>query len=202
MGGCNENGKGETQHGKSSAKKCAKSCCCISHGIRSSHTTHRSARRRAVYRGEQKNDAKERTRSLWQTRCDASTEGRWTHRLIRDLRVWSRRKHGELCFHPTQILTGHGCFGSYLHKIGKKVTSGCHHCSAENDDAEHTAFDCPAWNHSKKYILGVNPLTTINMIPAMLESAEAWTACTRFAVCIMQEKEEAERDREKRSRTS
>ncbi|XP_077299496.1 uncharacterized protein LOC143920492 [Arctopsyche grandis] len=133
---------------------------------------------KAVYRREQKNYAKERTMYLWQTRWDASTKGRWPHRLIRDLRDMAASE-------PT-----------YMHKIGKMATSGCHHCSAENDDSEHTAYDCPAWNSQRtilKNVLGINPLTTIDMVPAILESAEAWTACTRFAVCIMQEKEEAER---------
>ncbi|XP_077288075.1 uncharacterized protein LOC143912653 [Arctopsyche grandis] len=136
--------------------------------------------------------------SLWQTRWDASTKGRWTHRLIRDLRVWSRRKYVNSNFNRTWLLR------KLSAQDRKKATPGCHHCSAENDDAEHTAFDCPAWNAHRtnlKNELGVNSLTTTNMIPAMLESAEAWTACTSFAVCIMQEKEEAERDREKRSTT-
>ncbi|XP_062542083.1 uncharacterized protein LOC134210074 [Armigeres subalbatus] len=36
--------------------------------------------------------------------------GRWTHRLIPNLSTWMNRKHGEVNFHLTQFLSGHGCF--------------------------------------------------------------------------------------------
>jgi len=40
---------------------------------------------------------------------------------------------GELSFRVTQVLTGHGCFGSYLCRIGRERTMRCHHCGASED---------------------------------------------------------------------
>ncbi|OXU28674.1 hypothetical protein TSAR_015410 [Trichomalopsis sarcophagae] len=53
----------------------------------------------------------------WQQRWDSASEGRWTHRIIPDISRWSSRKHGFTTFHLTQVLTGHGCFRSYLYRI-------------------------------------------------------------------------------------
>ena len=36
-----------------------------------------------------------------------------------------------LAFRVTQVLTGHGCFGEYLKRIGAEATAGCHHCEAQ-----------------------------------------------------------------------
>ena len=45
-----------------------------------------------------------------------TTKGRWTYELIPELNEWIQRKHGELGYHFTQMLTGHVCFREYLHK--------------------------------------------------------------------------------------
>ncbi|XP_047025891.1 uncharacterized protein LOC124634368 [Helicoverpa zea] len=36
----------------------------------------------------------------------------------------------------TQDLTGYGCFGRYLHRIGREEASGCHHC-ANSPEEQH-----------------------------------------------------------------
>lgn len=54
------------------------------------------------------------------------------------------RKWG-MNFHLTQILTGHGCFGDYLHRIGREASSACFHCGDALDTAQHTLEDCSAW---------------------------------------------------------
>ncbi|XP_076302178.1 uncharacterized protein LOC143220408 [Lasioglossum baleicum] len=48
-------------------------------------------------------------------------------------------------FRLTQVLSGHGCFGEYLHKIGKEVTPGFWHCEAEVHSAQDILAECPAW---------------------------------------------------------
>ncbi|XP_011867138.1 PREDICTED: uncharacterized protein LOC105561615, partial [Vollenhovia emeryi] len=58
---------------------------------------------------------------------------------------WVDRGWGGLSFRMTQVLTGHGCFGHYLCRIGREQNSGCHHCPAEDDTAQHTLGECPAW---------------------------------------------------------
>ncbi|KAJ8923910.1 hypothetical protein NQ315_006686 [Exocentrus adspersus] len=58
------------------------------------------------------------TEDLWQDEWRRSTQGAWTRTLIPDIRPWIRRKHGE-------FLTGHGCFRTYLHRIGKIGDTRC-----------------------------------------------------------------------------
>ncbi|XP_076301992.1 uncharacterized protein LOC143220147 [Lasioglossum baleicum] len=45
---------------------------------------------------------------------------------------------GRRTFRLTQVLSGHGCFGEILNKIGRAVTPGCWFCDAEVDSALHT----------------------------------------------------------------
>ncbi|XP_033251710.1 uncharacterized protein LOC117190756 [Drosophila miranda] len=42
----------------------------------------------------------------------------WTHQLIPSIDAWVSRKHGQVNFYLTQLLSGHGCFRSYLHRFG------------------------------------------------------------------------------------
>jgi len=99
-------------------------------------------------------------------------------------------------------LSGHGCFGQYLCKIGKEPTAKCHHCPAENDTAEHTLFDCPAWDEDRLEMNSVNESTldSENIIRSMLSSPMRWEAVAKFAGKVMTAKEVAEREREKRGR--
>ena len=47
----------------------------------------------------------------WKVRIAQSELGKWTtHVLIRNLDEWMNRHHGQLNFHLTQVLSGHGCF--------------------------------------------------------------------------------------------
>ncbi|CAB0032532.1 unnamed protein product [Trichogramma brassicae] len=69
---------------------------------------------RARLYGRCREDAEDEERlatlSKWQGAWDRSTKARWTHRLIPSIRVWIERRHGELNYHLTQLLTGHGFF--------------------------------------------------------------------------------------------
>ncbi|KAJ8723043.1 hypothetical protein PYW07_004223 [Mythimna separata] len=47
---------------------------------------------------------------------------------------WLERQHGVLTFHMTQVLTGHGKFGRFLHRIRVEETPGCHHCDDRPED--------------------------------------------------------------------
>jgi hypothetical protein len=83
-----------------------------------------------------------------QRRWNGGENGAWTRALIPNISTWIGRKHGELEFHLTQALTGHGCFAAFLHKIGKEQEDRCWYC-AERDDAEHTLFVCEAWDEER-----------------------------------------------------
>jgi len=60
------------------------------------------------------------------------------------LEDWVDRRHGGLSFRLVQVLTGHGCFGEYLHeKARREPTTQCHHCAEVRDTVQHTLEECP-----------------------------------------------------------
>lgn len=128
----------------------------------------------------------------WQREWEnPESDGRWTYRLIPDLNSWLNRKWGEVNYCLTQALSGHGCFGAYLHKIGKKEDPGCKYCGADVDDAEHTFFRCPRWDRERANMnlsQGRN-ITVETMIEAMIERKEAWKTIESFITKIVQTKE-------------
>lgn len=71
-----------------------------------------AAERTSIYQGTAKDTARETTMRNFQAAWDAAGKGRWTHQLIGDLGPWLSRSHGEVTFHPCQMLTGHGCFNA------------------------------------------------------------------------------------------
>ena len=74
----------------------------------------------------------------WQARWDGYEQSRLTRRLIDDLRLWTGRGFGEGNFYLNQLLSGHGYFRRYLHRIGRLTDPICRYCGHDGDDAEHT----------------------------------------------------------------
>ncbi|XP_020298999.1 uncharacterized protein LOC109863191 [Pseudomyrmex gracilis] len=66
------------------------------------------------------------------------------------LRLWLKNGAGRLTYWVTQVLTGHGCFGEYLCRIGKEPTAQCRECGAASDTARHTAEECPRWANERR----------------------------------------------------
>lgn len=99
------------------------------------------------------------------------------------------------------MLSGHGCFGQYLHKIGKEEYSKCHHCQDENDTAEYTLFECPVWDEDRRELTSVSDfgvaLNRGNIVPFMLFNLQRWEALAMYARRVLSAKEVAEREREK-----
>ncbi|XP_017773168.1 PREDICTED: uncharacterized protein LOC108560223 [Nicrophorus vespilloides] len=97
-------------------------------------------------RGTTKADARAKLLQKWQDKWHRSerSKGAWTLRLIPQIEPWLSRKHGETTFHLSQALSGHGCFGEYLHFIAKKEDERCWYCE-EDDSLEHTLFRCCRW---------------------------------------------------------
>lgn len=112
---------------------------------------------------------------------------------IRSLETSSH--HGHLELHLTQLLTGHGCLASYLHRIGKRANPSCAYCTAEVDDAAHTLLDCQAWEAERVVLAAVlGRIVPEEIGPKMLGSIEAWTAVRTFAFSVISRKEQAERE--------
>ncbi|XP_076303074.1 uncharacterized protein LOC143221532 [Lasioglossum baleicum] len=73
--------------------------------------------------------------------------GQQPHRAVRPiipvLEDWMRSR-SKRTFRLTQVLSGDGCVGEYLHMIWKEATPGWWHCEAEVDSVLHTLEQCPA----------------------------------------------------------
>ncbi|XP_047998301.1 uncharacterized protein LOC125235758 [Leguminivora glycinivorella] len=105
----------------------------------------------------------------------------------------------KLLSESMQILSGHGCFGRYLHKIaGREPTEECHECGAAVDTAQHTLEDCPVWGPERADLIAiVGPdLSLPAVVKSMVDSERSWQAMQIFCEEVMQQKEMAERARE------
>lgn len=104
-----------------------------------------------------------------------------------------------MSYWTTQLLTGHGSFAKFLHRIGRYATPECRFCDMDEDDAEHTLSVCPAWTVPRRMLereIG-GPLNLDRVIGAMSTSKAAWKAFEIYAKEVMMTKEIAERQTEK-----
>ncbi|EDW33671.1 GL22936 [Drosophila persimilis] len=97
---------------------------------------------------------RQRTILQWQDSWDNSSKGRWTHRLIPDLKSWLNRSHGQVEYHLTQLLTGHGCFKAYLHRFKHENDPFCVSAQAkqqgQKDEKQH---EDPQVEHQHLYLV-------------------------------------------------
>lgn len=145
-------------------------------------------------------EIREATLQSWQKEWDTATEGRWTWRLIRDVRQWTGRKHGNIDFHLTQMISGHGCFGQYLHRFKRRESPKCVDCGENKDDAEHTLFRCGRWWRQRRELEvaiqgDMYPETIVGL---MLMNRENWDAVKKFVNTVLSIKEEEERIEQRR----
>ncbi|XP_026743655.1 uncharacterized protein LOC113505237 [Trichoplusia ni] len=150
-------------------------------------------------RGRGREEAREAITQHWADDLASATFGRRTLDAIGPvLKDWLDRRHGCLSLRLVQVLSGHGCFGSYLHRIGREETPQCHHCEAAVDTAEHTLEVCPSWDAPHRTLMSAvgDDLSLPSVIAAMLGSAEAWEAVASFCEVVMSQKKAAERMRE------
>ncbi|XP_024877097.1 uncharacterized protein LOC112457981 [Temnothorax curvispinosus] len=115
------------------------------------------------------------------------------------LEDWLERRRRGSTFHTTQVISGHGCFGQYLCRIGKEGTTHCHHCPEEVDTAQHTLEFCPAWEERRRVLRATvgNDLSLQAIIRATVEGNgdEKWGAFASFCNAVMGQKEADERIR-------
>jgi len=156
-----------------------------------------------TYRGTDKVAAREQLMESWQHQWEGSEKGRWTFRLIRDVGKWHRRNHGDVSFHLSQVLTGHGCFNEYLLRFGKVNNDECAQCGSAPDSVEHAIFQCDAWHQWRVeacVYLEIDELSPDNMIDRMLDSKAAWLRISNMIGRIMKIREEEERRRQHAAR--
>lgn len=138
------------------------------------------AKRSETFTQEEKQGERNKSMQTWQSRWDASQKGRWTHRLIPNIEKWTTRKHGELNYHLTQFLTGHGGYRKYLHRFGHDDSPLCPTCG-EEEDVEHVMTKSPQFREERRQ-LPTKPNGNIeaeHIVGEMLKSEATWnTVCS------------------------
>jgi hypothetical protein len=118
---------------------------------------------------------KEKSIQDWQEEWNNSKSGRWTHRLIPSIKDWIESPHGEINFHMTEFLSGHGCFREYLHRIGRAASPNCQHCQVI-ESPEHVFFEYQRFLEGRKelYKLAGPDIRAENLIEAMCRDEAIW----------------------------
>lgn len=151
-----------------------------------------------IHEGRQQNKnqrlkKKKKLKERWQARWEIYEKGEWTRLLIPDIVPWISRSHGNITFHLTQALSGHGCFAAYLHWFGLLSTAECWYCGHPSDDARHTLFRFDAWETRRVDLESkVGSITPENLVCKMLANRQTWDECTSYITGVIKEKEAEE----------
>lgn len=143
-------------------------------------------------------DVRKRAREIallkWQEGWSESDKGRWSYRLIPLIDPWLKRNHGEINYHITQFLTGHGCYRSYLHRFKNDSSPYCPRCKSTEETAEHVVFHCPRFDviRSKMEEDTSTVLSPENVVNVMLKSEAKWNAICEGVTLIHIELRRAE----------
>lgn len=156
--------------------------------------------RRLIHEGKDRTLTKIGLMEQWQELWNTSSNGRWTFALIPNIQKWVKRKHGNVHFHLTQFLTGHGSFGAYLLKFGRRQDDKCQLCGVSPDTVQHAIFECDMWHKQRLEIrtdLGQD-IRADNIVEVMLESEYNWNRIDETIRHIMKTREDIERNEERR----
>lgn len=134
--------------------------------------------------------ARENVINRWQEKWRDGTHGRWTYRLIPNIRRWMDRPYGEVDYFITQALSGHGCFKKYLYERNRADTDVCVYCSSV-DDSEHTLFECSKWAHVRtEYTQKTGRIfNPENMVEGLVTSDVEWNNSYEVIRYIIENKE-------------
>lgn len=82
----------------------------------------------------------------------------------------------------------------YLYRFERASIPNCRYCDVANYDAEHTIFQCDAWEtkRSPRTIIHTN-FEPSNMIQIMLDNEMNWNAVNDYINSVMENKKEDER---------
>jgi hypothetical protein len=134
---------------------------------------------------------KHREKSLaeWQKAWDESEKGRWTYRLIPSISDWIERPWGDLGFHMTEFLSGHGLFREYLHKIRRADSPFCPVCVQKVETPEHVFFECPRFDEPRQelFTLVGSAVRVENLVSIMCREERLWVGVSRMVTTIMKE---------------
>ena len=95
-------------------------------------------------------------------------------------------------FYLTQLLTGHGCFKTYVKRIGNSASDLCEVCR-EEDSPEHI-LECKEWTAEKTTLQQTlkTKISKKNLIALMTENEGNWKEVSNYIVHILKAKERKE----------
>ncbi|XP_057671248.1 uncharacterized protein LOC130902979 [Diorhabda carinulata] len=105
-------------------------------------------------------------------------------------------KHSTTSYYITQVLTGHGSFGTFTKRIRKTEDDTCKTCG-QMDDPAHVLYECVRWGEERtrlKEQLGCDLPTATEIIGKMLEDKKTWNAVTTYMTVVMTNKEKEDRN--------
>lgn len=141
----------------------------------------------------------EETLAQWQTEWNEDTgESERTKQLMPRIQEWQTRKHGQVSYHLTQAMIGHGCFQEYLCRFKKVPSPECLLCSTgQVDSVKHTLEECEFFEHERRRYRSAigRDFTLTEMVTTMLEGEEQWAATEDFVSSVIGAKESLERVR-------
>jgi Reverse transcriptase (RNA-dependent DNA polymerase) len=122
----------------------------------------------------------------WQGEWNKSKASPWTHRLIPSIKEWIERPHGEVNFHMTEFLSGHGGFREYLHRIGRAASPNCPQCKVI-ESPEHCFFECQRFltERNELYKLTGSGIRAETLIEAMCKDRATWDKVNSLIYTIM-----------------
>ncbi|KAL7724809.1 hypothetical protein ACLKA6_003658 [Drosophila palustris] len=133
------------------------------------------------------------TMATWQARWDASEKGRWTHRLVPKVHDWMERERGEVNFHLTEFISGHGGFRDYLYRFRHEAAPWCPACPLQRENPQHVPYHCPRYESWTTQVSP--PEEPEDLILFMAESEENWTSTNNLIVRIQRDLRRCEVER-------
>ena len=96
------------------------------------------------------------TSLLWQKEWDKlTTKGQWTKTLLPKVGTYTF----PTSYWITQMLTGHGAFGSYLHRFKRRSSPACQLCESQSDTPDHALYHCPKTEEFRPSTESLSPFT-------------------------------------------
>ncbi|XP_068618732.1 uncharacterized protein [Battus philenor] len=114
------------------------------------------------------------------------------------------RRYGIPTSRTLQVLSGYGCFGKYLSRIGREPSTICQHCGSEEDTAQHTLEERTAWGELRLELADTvgNDLSLPGFVKAMIQNEQEQCWYNLLRKSYVAQGDCGEREREKTSELS
>ena len=124
--------------------------------------------------------------------------------MIPQVDRWINRRHGEVNYYVSQMLSSHGCFRTYLYKFKHQEYPEYPTCVGIPENAEHVFFTCPRFREQQQNLETAVDLkiTPDNLTEVMLASEDGWKATTTFETKVLQDPSRKEEKRTKIKKTT